>query len=117
MIVDDDAAIREAFKLALELGDYRVHTAADGREGLALLRTIPTPCVILLDLMMPDMDGWAFARALREDPRLAHIAIVVVTAFAERAQDFREASAVLKKPISVASLLEHVDQHCGAARA
>jgi CheY-like chemotaxis protein len=113
VVIDDDEGIREAFKLALELGDYRVHTAADGREGLALLDRIPTPCVIFLDLMMPNMDGWAFADALRRDARLRGVALVVVTAFVERARDFERAKAVLEKPVSLAALLDQVAQHCG----
>lgn len=117
VVVDDDESIREAFRLALELADYDVYTAGDGLEGLELLKSIPTPCVILLDLMMPNMDGWAFAEALRTDPRMAGVAVVVVTAFGERAQSFRGARAILQKPIGVAELLAAVEAFCGAVEA
>ena len=97
---------------ALELEGYRVRTATNGKEGLAALPGMATPCLILLDLMMPVMDGWAFAEALRQDDKLASIPVVVVTAFADKARPVRQASGVLKKPVSLEYLLQMVRQYC-----
>lgn len=66
LIIEDEKAIRETFRLALEMEGYQVNEASNGKEGLEALSTMPRPCVILLDLMMPVMNGWAFIRALEE---------------------------------------------------
>src|SRR4051812_23507934 len=99
LIVEDDEGIRETLVLALELEGYTVTTAGNGQEGLDVLPHMQTPCLILLDLMMPVMNGWAFAEALRADMVLAAIPVVVVTAFSERAARVTQARGVLKKPI------------------
>lgn len=112
LVVEDDEGIRETLKLALELEGYTVTTAANGQEGLDVLPTMPTPCLILLDLMMPVMNGWAFAEALRADMMLAPIPVVVVTAFAEKAARVTQARGILKKPIDFDSLLRVVKQFC-----
>lgn len=112
LVVEDDEGIRDTLKLALELEGYTVTTAANGQEGLDVLPTMPTPCLILLDLMMPVMNGWAFAEALRADMVLAPIPVVVVTAFAEKAARVAQARAILKKPIDFDSLLRLVKQFC-----
>jgi len=108
LIVDDDESIRESMKLALESEGYSVQTAANGQEGLELLRRIQRPFLILLDLMMPVMDGWGFAHALHSDPHLAKPPIAVFTAFAERAKNFRGAALILSKPIDLDSLFSVV---------
>jgi CheY-like chemotaxis protein len=97
VVVDDDEAIRETTKLALELRGYVVLTAANGKEAFDLLGKIPPPCLILLDLMMPVMDGWGFVKALELDPKLEALPVVVVTAFgscAERINARRVASTI-----------------------
>jgi CheY-like chemotaxis protein len=64
----------------LELEGFDVHTAANGRQALDSLKAGDPASVILLDLMMPVMDGWQFRRAQSKDPALSHIPVVVVTA-------------------------------------
>jgi CheY-like chemotaxis protein len=80
LVVEDDAPIREALCAVLRDDGYAVAEAGDGQEALEFLRTHPTPRVILLDLMMPVMDGWTFLREQAADPALAGIPVVVITA-------------------------------------
>jgi CheY-like chemotaxis protein len=107
LIVEDEEDIRETLKLVLELEDYQVTTASNGREALSTLERERETDVILLDLMMPVMNGWDFARALREDPTLRHIPIIVVTAYSKRAGDI-DAQAIIPKPIDLDVLLDAV---------
>jgi two-component system response regulator VicR len=79
LCIDDDAEMIELISLILEQHGYEVVGMTNGSRGIELaLRSMPD--VILLDLMMPDMDGWAVVRQLRQDPSLARIPVVVVTA-------------------------------------
>ncbi|HET9317258.1 MAG TPA: response regulator [Vicinamibacteria bacterium] len=105
LVVDDDAAIRQFIQMALEGSGYEVATAEDGQEALAAVRAAP-PRVILLDMRMPVMDGWAFTRASRETPP-PHAPIVVLTAArdaGEYASDV-DADAFLAKPFNLRELL------------
>jgi CheY-like chemotaxis protein len=111
VVVDDDEAIRETTKLALELRGYVVLTAANGKEALDLLGKIPPPCLILLDLMMPVMDGWGFVKALELDPKLESLPVVVVTAFGSRAERIN-ARRVMEKPLSLTQLYATVAEFC-----
>jgi len=114
-IVDDDADLRQALADVLQDEGYTCIEARDGREALDLLRRAsPKPDVILLDLMMPMMDGWQLQIRLRDDPDLATIPIVVMTAhagFLRAAASIRPGTAVLPKPIDLPRLLEVVATH------
>ena len=83
MVVDDESKIRQFLKEVLELREYEVLTAASGPDALEQLRSNRVD-LILLDLMMPVMDGYEFYHLLREDPRTRHIPVIVVTAKGER---------------------------------
>jgi CheY-like chemotaxis protein len=114
LIVEDDAAIRDALKEILEDEGYRVSGAANGQEAIDLLRGHSRPCVILLDLMMPVMNGWQFRAAQRQDPALAPIPTVVISAdgnVAEKAAAI-EAADFLTKPIQLNRLLETIERYC-----
>jgi CheY-like chemotaxis protein len=111
LIIEDEEGIRETLQLALEFEGYDVHTAANGREGLDTLDRIRQPCVILLDLMMPIMNGWEFAAAIGESELHRVIPIVVVSAFADQARGLPVRS-VLKKPIDLNTLLDTIHQYC-----
>lgn len=111
LIVEDEKGIQEILKDALEMEGYKVFTADNGQEGLKLLPSIPTPCLILLDLMMPIMNGWQFAEALSKDMTLATIPIVLVTAYGDRAS-LIPAKGIIKKPIDLDALLDIVKQWC-----
>jgi CheY-like chemotaxis protein len=107
LVVEDDEDIRETLKFALELEHYRVTTASNGSEALSALKREPEADLILIDLMMPIMNGWDFARAVRDDAALRHIPIVVVTAYADRAGNI-DAQAIIAKPIDLDVLLDLV---------
>jgi adenylate cyclase len=80
LLVDDDPAARAVEQRLVENLGFRTAQAVNGREALDWLRTHGAPAVILLDLIMPEMDGFEFLRALRDDDKLAHTPVVVVTA-------------------------------------
>ena len=80
LIVDDDAATRAAVALLLRLTGYETAEAADGQEALSYLRANPAPALILLDLMMPVMDGWQFLAERHSEPALTAIPVVIFTA-------------------------------------
>lgn len=110
LIVEDDFDIRDTLSQILADEGYRVSTAANGREALDLLATGALPSIILLDLMMPVMNGWQFRAAQRQDARLSGIPVVVISADAgvfQRA-DVLDAAAILKKPVQLDELLEKV---------
>jgi DNA-binding response OmpR family regulator len=82
LVVDDDAPIRLLCRVNLEAEGMEVLEAADGADGLELARS-SRPDVVLLDVMLPKLDGWRVAEALLEDPRTGEIPIVFLTARAE----------------------------------
>ena len=98
LVVDDDDDVREAIRFSLEVEGYAIEAAANGREAMTSLRAGARPCLVLLDLMMPEMDGWATIEALESDRELARIPVVVITAFGG---DLGRAvhRQVLRKPI------------------
>jgi len=113
LVVDDDDAIRDSVVEALEDASYPVKSAHDGREALSILRQGDgLPCLVLLDLMMPVMDGWAFAREQSQDPALADLPICVITAVGTSRPIPSDAVAVVRKPFKLKDLLDVVQQHC-----
>jgi len=104
VVVDDDAEIRAALVDLLVLDGYRVLTARDGLQALEVLATAPRPCVALVDLVMPRLDGWTLARTIAEEPALCDIAVVCCTA--ARADAPAGCAVVLRKPFGGAAL-EH----------
>lgn len=114
LIVEDDDELRRSITEVLADEAYPWIEAPNGAEALTALRGGATPCVILLDLMMPVMDGWQFRRALLEDERLAGLPVVVLSAHADlpRAAATLQASAHLKKPLELTRLLEVIAAHC-----
>lgn len=113
LIVEDDRDIREALKDVIELEGYHVYTAQDGRQGLDILRhVISSPCLVLLDLMMPVMNGWEFLEECKQDITLATIPVVVVTAAGDAAKK-AQASGYIKKPVDIEMLLRTVRRFCG----
>lgn len=109
LIVDDDHAIRITLTEVLSEEGYEVVTATNGVEGLAAVEAA-APAVVLLDMRMPVMDGWAFARALRE--RGLSPPLVVMTAAQEAARWAAEigATSVLAKPFDLTELLLMVER-------
>lgn len=97
LIVDDDPDVLEALESFVSSEGYAVLAARNGKEALALLERRQLPCLILLDMMMPDVDGWQFRKLQLADRRLANIPVVVITAGETAPYD---AAAVVLKPIS-----------------
>jgi CheY-like chemotaxis protein len=113
LVVDDDDAIRESVVEALEDASYPVKAAHDGREALSILRQGEgRPCLVLLDLMMPGMDGWEFAREQSQDPALAGVPVCVITAVGTGRALPSDAVAVVRKPFKLKELLDVVHQYC-----
>jgi CheY-like chemotaxis protein len=112
LVVEDDDATREALGLILGAQGFGVLRAANGQEALVLMRAGPQPDLILLDLMMPIMDGWQFRREQTQDPSLSAIPVVVLSAdgnVRQKAAALR-ADGYLQKPFEVDSLLEAIHQ-------
>lgn len=107
LVVDDDLSTREVLKLLLSNEGFSVATASDGAAALEQLRRGVHPGLILLDLMMPIMDGWQFRREQLSDPRLADIPVIVCTAAGRVGQhaDGLQTLAYLNKPIDPAELI------------
>jgi CheY-like chemotaxis protein len=103
LVVDDDESIRETLRMALELENYSTALAGDGAEALDWLHQNPPPKLILLDLMMPVMDGWQLFDHLKHDDQLARIPVVVITAFGRDLGSVGQLP-VLKKPIDLRDL-------------
>ncbi len=120
LVVDDDADLREVVSEALADAGYEVANAEDGRAALDLLKKSPhLPAVVLLDVMMPVMNGIELARAMRRDPRLAPLAIVVFTAHADHVRVAEAVGAVasLTKPLKLQSLLDTIERATRAPHA
>jgi CheY-like chemotaxis protein len=113
MIVEDDSAIREILRELLEEAGYLVVWAANGLEALARLRIGRAPRVILLDLMMPVMDGVQFHTALQRDPALATIPVVLISAdhgMDQKVYDM-QVDGYLPKPFELRTLLATVSRY------
>jgi CheY-like chemotaxis protein len=112
LVVDDDRVIQQLLEVNLELEGYLVAgTASDGREAIAMAAELK-PDLILLDIMMPKMDGLEVCRHLKADPKLSKIPIVLLSARAQD-MDIREgleigADAYLTKPFDPVELLDVV---------
>ncbi len=112
LIVEDEPSIRENLCALLELEGYPVFTAENGKEGLKLLREIPRPCLVLLDLLMPVMNGMEFLEAKSHEDTIAAIPVCVVSGVAEPPA-LPTISQFIKKPIDFDGLLKFVRQYCG----
>ena len=111
LVVEDDADALEALGDLLESHGYAVASARNGAEALEVLGRSPLPNLIVLDLLMPTMDGWEFRRRQKNDPRIAKIPVVVVSA--SSAAKPIDADSILRKPVDIDRLLETVARHCG----
>ena len=118
LVVEDDGDIRESILEVLQDNEYEAVAVSNGAEALARLRSAgPRPCLILLDLVMPVMDGWKFRSAQASDPVLTSIPVVVLTAHgsAEKTAKEMQAAGFLKKPVRLEALLAVVGRYCDCA--
>ncbi len=115
LIVDDDATLREMLRMLLAGAGYRIEMASHGEQALELAAEL-LPDLILLDVMMPGMDGFEVCRRLRSDPLLAEVPIVLVTALNDRASRLRGievgADDFIDKPFDRAELIARVPRLC-----
>ena len=114
LVIDDEPLIRGVLSELLRDAGYEVATAENGRSGLALLEASPVD-VILLDLMMPVMDGSAFRARQLEDPALANIPVILLSASYNVDLDRLSPWAYLAKPFDLAVLLDAVEAACTRA--
>ncbi len=106
LIVDDESAARELLQRHLTKEGFRVLSARSGTEALELLKTVK-PVAVLLDVMMPGMDGWHVLRAIRQNPETAAIPVIMQTILDEENFAYTlGASAFLKKPVNRSELAE-----------
>ncbi len=117
LVVEDDPDIRATLCDALDDHGYTCVGAGNGAEALDYLRRASErPCLILLDLMMPVMDGQTFRSEQRADPQLSTIPVVVISAYRDVGRYAAELAAeYLPKPIRLETLLEAARRHCDAA--
>jgi two-component system, chemotaxis family, chemotaxis protein CheY len=110
MVVDDDAGIREALHEILEGEGYWPVMASNGQDALDQLHQGVRPCLILLDLMMPVMDGWKFCDAQQCDPKIKDVPVVVITASGTHKTPI--VGKVLAKPLNLDELLKTIADIC-----
>jgi two-component system, cell cycle sensor histidine kinase and response regulator CckA len=110
LVIEDDADIREALDGLLSMEGFRVTGCSNGREALDWLRMSPKPDLILLDLMMPVMDGWQFRVAQKDDPELATIPVLALSADSTAKAAAIDAEAYLKKPVDYDTLIATIDR-------
>jgi len=117
LVVEDDKDLRDTLCQALELEGYTAVAAENGQAALRHLAAGARPCLILLDLMMPVMDGWTFREELLKNPELADIPVVVMTAASAARAAAAAAQAILYKPLHMGKVVDVVQEHCpnGAA--
>jgi len=112
LVIEDEPEMRRNIRTILELEDFNVVAASNGREGLALART-ESPDLVLCDVMMPELDGYQVLQGLREEKNTANLPFIFLTAKGEKA-DFRAgmnygADDYLAKPVSADELLTAVN--------
>lgn len=113
LVIDDDEDLRSAIREVLEDQGFAVAAAVNGREALdMLLRDDARPALILLDLTMPEMDGWTFRREQQKVPRLAEIPVVLFSGNSDMSEMALSlnAAATMTKPLRLEGLVTLVDQ-------
>jgi CheY-like chemotaxis protein len=114
LVVEDDPDIREVLEEMLDAGGHRVLTASNGREALSVLDRVSTPCLVLLDLMMPVMSGFAFLEELTRRPDKDRVHVLLISANAQVEQVARGQGVVVgfvRKPFDLDDVLALVDDY------
>ena len=114
LVVDDDGDLRDAICLVLEHNGYRALAASNGEEALTRLRANAPVDLILLDMMMPVMDGWGFRKSQPDGPAFVEIPVIVLTGDGRASSKAAAigAAGYLKKPLDLGDLLAAVARHC-----
>jgi CheY-like chemotaxis protein len=108
LIVEDETAVRDTLTELVGKDGREVVTASDGQEALERLTEVPRPCLILVDLIMPRMNGWEFLQRKSADPLIADIPTIVLSGSGRPAGAMHQ----LAKPVDIKRLLVLVDQYC-----
>ena len=111
LVVEDDDDIRNVMVDVLESEGYHAEAATNGKEALELLHTIDKPCLVLLDMMMPIMNGREFLDKVMVDSYLTPIPVLIVSAVADKT-DTKGAVGFLKKPVDIDMVLDMVSKYC-----
>lgn len=117
LIIEDERDARESLRQLLELEGFVATTAENGRVGLERIEAQERPCLILLDLMMPIMNGWQFLEALtaHHPDVLRSVPLVIISAAADVGQlPIASGCRVMKKPIDFDQLMRVAHEHCNA---
>lgn len=110
LIVEDEEDLRELMSSALQMRGYTVVTAEEGTDALRKIDDIGRPCVILLDLLMPGMNGWDFFEKVRERPELSSVPVIIHSSASTRAPV--GVTRVLQKPLAFETLVSVVGEYC-----
>jgi DNA-binding response OmpR family regulator len=117
LVVDDDPSSLEIVRTYLESRGYTVATAVDGKDALAKLEEVQ-PALLLLDVMMPGMDGWEVARVVKNHPQFQNVRVIMLTArsdFADKHEGLRAgADDYLVKPIQLEELGRRIERNLAA---
>jgi CheY-like chemotaxis protein len=114
LVVDDDATVRKLVERHLERSGFAVVTAGGGQEGLRLVREL-RPAAVTLDIMMPDLDGWTVLAAIKGDPTLASIPVVLMSIVDQKNRGYALGAAdYLVKPVDRTKLIEALTSICGS---
>jgi CheY-like chemotaxis protein len=120
MVIDDEADVRLIARLVLNAADFEVLEVEDGAAAVAELQTGRTPDVLLLDVRMPNLDGWGLLRHIRDDPALEDLPVVVLTADmsarSEAPAILREGDVLITKPFQADDLLRAVQTAVASAK-
>jgi CheY-like chemotaxis protein len=115
LLVEDDVDLRDTIASLLSFHGHRVETASDGTEALTWLRQPESqPCLVLLDLMMPGMNGFELRSRMTADPELSSIPVVIITGAGVLAEQHASElqAEILKKPLAMSTLLGTVQRFC-----
>ena len=115
LLIEDDEELRELMRDALELNGYSVVAAIDGQDALERLSSVDDVCLVLLDLLMPRMNGWEFYAATRQRDELVDVPVIVHSSVARDAPE--GVTRVLEKPLQLELLLSTVREFCAFTRA
>jgi CheY-like chemotaxis protein len=113
LVVDDDSVNRESISELLDIKGYSVLQAENGQRALDILKkNSQFPCLVVLDMAMPIMDGRGFLKRRAHDPALRHIPVVIVSGNVPTGAPIQGIDAYFRKPVNVDRLIEVIDQHC-----
>jgi len=121
LIVDDDPDILDNIVIVLETQPYRLATARDGKKCMAMIKE-EIPDLLILDLLMPRMDGWGVIREMRSEPRFANVPIMILTTVIEDASRRRyeletgiamDVQEYIQKPVTPSKLIQRVETLLG----